>query len=305
MVTGDLVTRNMLIGEFGLIERFRKSIKTDSSVIKGSGDDCAVLAYDKDNYQLFTCDMIVEGQDFTLKDSLRLIGRKALAVSLSDIAACGGIPRYAVVSLGLPGNTTVSEADNITKGMFSLAREYKVNIVGGDISKAACLIIDVSMTGIVEKKNLVLRSGAKIGDIIFVTGALGGSIKGKHLKFTPRIKESRFLVQNFKVNAMIDVSDGLTQDLNHILEASKAGGLIYEDLVPVSKEAKDLEDALSAGEDFELLFTLPFKEAKKIIKLKPARFKPIGEIMDKRYGLKIISKKGEKKNLIPKGFRHF
>ncbi len=293
------------IGEFGLIERFRKSIKTDASVIKGSGDDCAVLAFDKDHYQLFTCDMIVEGQDFILKDNLRLIGRKALAISLSDIAACGGIPRYAVVSLALPSHTTVEAADNIAKGMFSLAKEYKVNIVGGDISKAACLIIDVAMTGIVEKKNLVLRSGAKIGDIVFVTGALGGSIRGKHLKFIPRVNEARYLVRNFKVNAMIDISDGLTQDLGHILESSKVGGLIYENLVPVSKESKNLEEALYAGEDFELLFTLPRKEARKIMKLKAVQFKPIGEIMDKRYGLKIISKNGREKKLIPSGFRHF
>ncbi len=293
------------IGEFGLIERFRKSIKTDSSVIKGSGDDCAVLAFDKDHYQLFTCDMIVEGQDFTRRDNLRLIGRKALAISLSDIAACGGIPRYAVVSLAMPSKTTVEAADNITKGMVSLAREYKVNIVGGDISKAAGLIIDVAMTGIVEKKNLVLRSGAKIGDIVFVSGDLGGSIRGKHLKFIPRVKEARYLVENFKINAMIDISDGLTQDLGHILESSKVGGVIYESLVPVSKEAKNLEDALCAGEDFELLFTVTRKEAKKIIKLKGAQFKPIGEIMDKRYGSKMIGKDGREKNLVPMGFRHF
>ncbi len=293
------------IGEFGLIERFRKLIKADFSVIKGSGDDCAVLAFDKDNCQLFTCDMIVEGQDFTPNDNFRLIGRKALAVSISDIAACGGIPRYAVVSLAMPANTTVYAVDNIMKGMVGLAQEYKVNIVGGDISRAPCLIIDVSMIGVVEKKYLVLRSGAKVGDIIFVTGSLGGSIKGKHLKFIPRIKESRYLVQNFKVNAMIDISDGLAQDLSHILKASKVGGLIYENLLPVSKEARNLEDVLSGGEDFELLFTLPLKEAKKIIKRNLQQFKAIGEIRDKQYGLKMIDKNGREKRLIPQGFRHF
>lgn len=288
-----------------MIKRFRKLIKTDASVIKGSGDDCAVMALDKGHYQLFTCDMIVEGQDFTAKDNLRLIGRKALAISLSDIAACGGIPRYAVVSLAMPSHTTVEAADNIAKGILSLAKEYKVNIVGGDISKAPCLIIDVAMIGIVEKKNLVLRSGAKIGDIVFVTGDLGGAILGKHLKFIPRINEARYLVRNFKVNAMIDISDGLTQDLGHILESSKVGGLIYENLVPVSRKAKNLGEALSSGEDFELLFTLTRKEARKIMKLRPSQFKPIGEIMDKCYGVKIISKNGREKNLIPSGFQHF
>lgn len=293
------------IGEFGLIERFRKLIKTDFSVIKASGDDCAVLAFDKDNWQLFTCDMIVEGQDFTANDNFRLIGRKALAVSISDIAACGGIPRYAVVSLAMPANTTVYAADNIMKGMVSIAGEYKVNIVGGDISRAPCLIIDVSMIGVVEKKHLVLRSGAKAGDIIFVTGSLGGSIKGKHLKFIPRIKEARYLVQNFKVNAMIDISDGLAQDLSHILKASKVGGRIYENLLPVSKEAKNRKDVLSGGEDFELLFTLPLKQAKKIITRNLKQFKPIGEIRDKQYGLKLIDKNNQEKDMPALGYRHF
>jgi len=113
------------------------------------------------------------------------------------------------------------------------------------------------------------------------------------------------LVGNFKVNAMIDISDGLTQDLGHILESSKVGGAIYESLVPVSEEAKNLEEALCAGEDFELLFTVTRKEAKKIMKLKSAQFKPIGEIMDKRYGLKMIDNNGRERKIIPRGFRHF
>lgn len=293
------------LGEFGLIERFRKAIRTDSSVIKGSGDDCAVLAFDRNKYQLFTCDMIVESVDFSSQDEPYLIGRKALAVSLSDIAACGGIPRHCLVSLGMPKNTTVGYIDKIIAGMLSLAKKYKVNIVGGDISRAPRLIIDVSMLGVVEKKYLALRSGAKAGDIIFVTGKLGGSIYGKHLKFTPRIKEARYLVRNFRINSMIDISDGLIQDLSHILQDSRVGGIIYEALLPVNRQAKSLEDALSAGEDFELLFTLSSRQAKKLSKKNPLQFKPIGEIMDKRYGLKLIGKNSKELNIALKGFRHF
>lgn len=293
------------LGEFGLIERFRKAIRTDSSVIKGSGDDCAVLAFDRTKYQLFTCDMIVESVDFSSQDEPYLIGRKALAVSLSDIAACGGIPRHCLVSLGMPKNTTVGYIDKIIAGMLSLAKKYKVNIVGGDISRAPRLIIDVSMLGVVEKKHLALRSGAKAGDIIFVTGKLGGSIYGKHLKFTPRIKEARYLVRNFRINSMIDISDGLIQDLSHILQDSRVGGIIYEALLPVNRQAKSLEDALSAGEDFELLFTLSSRQAKKLSKKNPLQFKPIGEIMDKRYGLKLIGKNSKELNIALKGFRHF
>lgn len=293
------------IGEFGLIERFRKSIKTDSSVLKGSGDDCAVLEFNKDYYQLFTCDMIVEGVDFIKKDNLFLVGRKALAVSISDIAACAGIPKHAVVSLGMPKDSTVAFADRIAKGLFTLAKEYKINIVGGDISRADSLTIDVSMLGLVEKNKLVLRGGAKIGDIIMVTGEIGGSYSGKHLKFIPRVKEARFLVENFKINSMIDISDGLIQDLGHILKQSNVGAVIYEVLIPVSKKEKSLSAALSRGEDFELLFTASRPEAKKILEKDPVNFKAIGEITAKKQGFKLIGRDNKQQTLIKKGYQHF
>jgi thiamine-monophosphate kinase len=293
------------LGEFGLIERFRKSIKTDASVIKGSGDDCAVIHFDQDKYLLFTCDMIVEGVDFLSDTKPELIGRKALAISISDIAACGGIPRYCLVSLGLPEKISVKTVDRIAAGIFNLAREFKVNIVGGDLSRANRLTIDISMLGFVEKKNLVLRSQAKEGDVIFVSGNLGGSISAKHLNFTPRLKEARFLVKNFKVNAMIDISDGLAQDLGHILEQSRVGAVVYQGLIPLSKKARNLEDALYTGEDFELLFSLSQDEAERLCAKRLNLFKPIGEITAKKYGLRLVDKRGREKTLQPKGFKHF
>ena len=293
------------IGEFGLIERFRKQIKTDTTVIKGSGDDCAVLKFNKDKYLLFTCDMLVEGVDFRPNEKPYLIGRKSVAVSISDIAACAGMPYYCLVSLGLPKKTSIDFADKLFKGMLDIAKKFKINIVGGDLSRAGKLVIDVSMLGIVEKKYLVLRNGAKVGDIIFVTGSLGGSIQGKHLKFTPRLKEARYLVKNFKVNSMIDISDGLAQDLGHILEQSKVGAIIYEDLIPRDKKARNLKEALYMGEDFELLFTLSPGEARKIYRKRLVNFRPIGEIVDKRYGFSMISKKGRVEVIIHKGYRHF
>ena len=287
-----------------MIERFKKVIRTDSSVIVSSGDDCAVLKFNKNNYQLFTCDMIVEGVDFTHQEDPYLIGRKAIAVSISDIAACAGIPRHAVVSIGLPKNTKVDYVDKLFKGALDLAKKYKINIVGGDISCAKQLILDVSMLGIVEKRNLVLRKGAKIGDVIFVSGPLGGSIKGMHLKFIPRVKEARYLVKNFKINSMIDISDGLAQDLGHILEQSRVGAVLFEGLIPKSKAARNLNDALFSGEDFELLFTVSFKEAVKIVKAS-RRFIPVGAIMERKYGLRLAEKKGSERELKAKGFRHF
>ena len=293
------------IGEFGLINRISKLIKTDTSVIKGIGDDCAVIKFDQHRYLLFTCDMLVEGVDFYPDEKPYLIGRKSLAISISDIAACAGLPRYCLISLGLPKKTSVEFIDQLLKGILGLAKKYKINVVGGDISRAKQLTLDVSILGIVEKKYLVLRSGAKIGDIIFVTARLGGSILGKHLKFTPRIKEARFLVENFKVNSMIDISDGLVQDLGHILKESNAGAIIYEDLIPRDKQARHLDDALYMGEDFELLFTMSHNEAKRLLMENPMRFKPIGEIVEKKYGLRLMDKKGNEKIVKPKGFRHF
>jgi thiamine-monophosphate kinase len=161
------------------------------------------------------------------------------------------------------------------------------------------------MLGTVEKKYLCTRDGARPGDIIFVTGDLGGSIRGKHLKFTPRLKEARFLVKNFKVNSMIDISDGLTQDLGHILRESRAGAIIYEDLIPISQDARSLEEALFMGEDFELLFTLSSVEAKKLLDKKLNRFRPIGEIVERKYGLRLIDKRNRERMVKPKGYRHF
>jgi thiamine-monophosphate kinase len=144
------------IGEFGLIERLGKYLKSDASVVKGIGDDCAVVKFTRKKFLLFTCDMLSEGVDFRSKDSAYLIGRKALAVSLSDIAACGGRPLYCLVALGVNKNTSVEKIDSVYKGIKDLAAKYSVNIVGGDISRLDKLTIDVSMLGEVEKNNLVL-----------------------------------------------------------------------------------------------------------------------------------------------------
>jgi len=293
------------LGEFGLIDRLRKATRLDSSVIKGIGDDCAVLKYDKAKFQLFTCDMLVEGVDFSSRAQPYLIGRKAIAVSISDIAACAGIPHYCLVSLGVPKNTSVEFIDKLYKGMVEIANKYKINICGGDLSRAQKLTIDVSMLGLVEKKNLVLRGGAKKGDIIFVTGRLGGSIYGKHFKFTPRIKEAQFLTKNYKINSMIDISDGLIQDLSQILKESRAGAVIYEELIPQSRAARNLSDALYSGEDFELLFTMPPQEAARLIRKKLKFIHLIGAIVKQGCGLILVDRKNKGETIQAKGFRHF
>ena len=298
------------IGEIGLIKRLAKKIRLDKTVVQGVGDDAAVVKWTKDKYLLYTCDMLIEDVHFKLKKAAPFqIGWKALARNISDIAAMGGVPRYAVVSIGLDPELPVSFFDGIYKGMERVAKRFKVNIVGGDMARSKKLVIDVSLIGEVEKKNLVLRSGAKRGDLILITGAVGGSIKGRQLNFIPRIDEARGLVKNFRINSMIDVSDGLALDLWRILDASNAGARIYKNLIPVSGRADSFEKAITDGEDFELLFTMSIDEARRFFKRAlPIMKTPvtlIGEITDERYGYKLVEEDGKVKTLAVRGYTHF
>lgn len=291
--------------ELNLITRISRKINTDSSVVCGIGDDSAVLKYTKDRYLLYTCDMLIEGADFTSRARPEQIGHKALASSLSDIAAMGGLPRYALVSLGLPKRDTQSFIDGFYDGLRKLARQFKVNVVGGDLSASDKIIVDVSVIGQVSKRNLTLRKGARTGDIIFVSGSLGGSIYGKHLSFIPRVSEANYLVSHYKVSAMMDISDGLSLDLYRLCQASGVGAAIYEDLIPVASEAKSFDEALHMGEDFELLFTMPVIQARRLIKSRRDIFKAIGEIRENKFGLKLITRDYQEKPLVPKGYQHF
>ena len=294
------------LGEFGLIDRLSKNIRPSSRVIKGIGDDAAVIKHTKNSYLLFSCDMLLEDRHFKRSSGGYLIGKKALSVNVSDIAAMGGVPEYCVVSLGVPGSLRAKYADDIYKGIKAVARKFKIDLVGGDTINSKKIIIDIAVLGKVEKKNLALRSGARAGDWIFITGSLGGSLKGRHLDFTPRLKEASFLVGNFKVNAMIDVSDGLLVDLGHILEESKKGAAVYERCVPVSRDAKDFDSAVRDGEDFELVFTVSKREGGRLIKKWPfkTRLSRIGEICGDR-GCYLVRKNGEKEKLRLVGYTHF
>ena len=296
-------------GEFNLIKRLTKGIKTDKSVVVGIGDDAAVLEYSKKEYLLLTCDMLVENVHFLRKTMPEDVGWKSVCCSISDIAAMGGEPKWLAVSIGLPKNLKLEYIDGIYKGIKKTALRFNVSIVGGDTVSSEKVVIDVAMIGSVKKKNLVLRSGAKLGDAIFVMGSLGNAVKtGKHLRFTPRLKESQVLVNNFKINSMMDISDGLSADLGHILEMSKAGAIIYEKYIPKARGAS-LESALSEGEDFELLFTVSKKEASRIMKIFPRMSKTrltfIGEIIKPAFGLVMIDKDKKLVQVKPKGFNHF
>ena len=298
------------IDEIKLIKRLSKNFHLDKTVIKGSGDDAAVLEWTKERYLLFTCDMTIEDVHFDLKKATPFqIGWKALSRNISDIGAMGGVPKYAVVSLGISPSLDISVADGICRGIKNIADKFGVNIVGGDMAKSEKIIIDISLIGQVEKKKLTLRSGARIGDFIFVTGALGCSIKRKHLNFMPRVKVARRILSNFKINSMIDISDGLTLDLNRVLEASSVGAYIYESALPLSEDADSVNDALYDGEDYELLFTMSDEEARRFIRTTLNKMKTpvtlIGKIVSKKEGCRIIRENGKEENLRIKGYLHF
>ncbi len=293
------------IGEFGLIERIAKKIRADKSVVCGIGDDTAVISYTRDKYLLFTTDMLIEGVHFSRKEAtFAQIGRKALAVNISDIAAMGGVPKYAVISAGIPKALCLRAIDDIMYGINTLAREYKINIVGGDTVRSNKIVLCVSLVGEVKKRNLVRRSGAKVGDLIFVSGALGNSRRLKQFNFIPRVKEAQAIIKKFKPRAMIDLSDGLVSDLQRIAKQSRVGAAIFKELIPLSRGAS-LQSALYEGEDFELLFTMSLKSARKFYKKGKFPITCIGKIVDKKEGLAIINKKARPRPLKQKGFRHF
>lgn len=293
------------IGEFGLIKKMAGSVRTGSFVVKGIGDDCAVLKFSSGEYLLATVDMLIEGEHFMRSQPPFYIGRKSLAVSISDIAAMGGYPVACLISVGLPKDLNFEFARKLFLGIKTLAKRYNVNIIGGDTNNSEKIIIDVACLGMVEKDNLVLRGGAKTGDALLVSGSLGGSIYGRHLKFEPRLKEGRFLTENFRINSMIDISDGILQDLGHILSQSRVGAVVYEKRIPKSKDAGSLDEALYMGEDYELLFSCAPKDAEKIVRQGKGKFRVIGEIVDKKNGLTMVRRNGLKEKIAARGFRHF
>jgi len=295
------------IGEFGLIDLFKKTAAKNSSLIKGIGDDTAVLKTCVGQDLLFTTDMLVESVHFSLMMGAKRIGRKALASSISDIAAMGGIPTAAVVSCGVPAKLPVDFAKQLFSGINTLAKQFDVALAGGDTVKSRRLVINVALLGTVKKGKAVTRCGAKVGDVIFVTGALGGSLKsGRHLNFVPRVKEAQFLAVRYKVSSMIDISDGLLADLGHILKESQVGAVLHAQDIPLNKGVR-LKSALNDGEDFELLFTLGAGEAKRLIRNRSVCFDfiPIGQIVERQKGLRIYKQDGTACTCTKKGYCHF
>ena len=332
------------LGEFGLIEHLSSKFNTYSKrVKKGIGDDCAVFSTLSNTSQLISTDALIESIHFDLKTiTPKQLGFKAVSVNISDIAAMGGTPYLAVISLGLPKTTSIKFIDKLYSGIKKSCDLYKIQLVGGDtIASPKHLFINICLLGEAAKNRVFYRKGARPGDQIFVTGNLGDSAMGlkllrsrnknfvskkhsdslvkKHLEPIPRIKEACLLAKsNIKVTSMIDLSDGLEQDLGHLCTTERIGATLYEKNLPFSealrnaclKKKHDPTDwVLQGGEDYELLFTITSGDVNKLNRLFTKTDTPIshiGEITNIPKKIQLKKKNGKTIFLkTTKGFDHF
>ena len=255
------------VGEDRLLGQLLPSLAVRRNVILGAGDDCAaVRSPGESKLLLLKTDCVVEKIHFGRKTDPVLVGWKAMMRPLSDFAAMSGIPQFALITITLAGVRSTSWIRRVYRGLNSAARRFDVSIVGGETSKTkGPSAISVSVAGFVEKDRCVSRRGGKSGDDLFVTGKLGGSRRGRHLRFLPRIEESRWLSKNFAIHAMIDLSDGLGSDLPRLARASNLGFEIDESKLPVNSGAK-ISNAISDGEDYELLFAISRRDRVRLEK---------------------------------------
>lgn len=266
--------------EDSLINSITEHLKQRSDVLVGPGDDCAIVELPSGDLQLLKTDCVVENVHFLAEESAERVGWKAIARVVSDIAAMGGTPQAFVVTLVLRPDTSLAWIQDLYKGMQACADSFQLSIVGGETSSSpagSSNVISVAGTGHVDKVNIVLRSTSNPDDIIFVTGCLGGSIAGKHLDFTPRLAEAQFLVNHCQPSAMMDLSDGLAKDLPRMARLSDVGYKIDPVRIPCSP-GSSTQQALSDGEDYELLFTVPPSVSAELIKLWPDHLTPITAI---------------------------
>lgn len=310
--------------------------------LKSIGDDCAVLPKDSKTDLVITTDLLIEDIDFKLEwTKPEFLGHKALAVSLSDIAAMGAKPVWSMLSIGIPEKIWKTDfVEKFYDGYFKLAKKFDVELIGGDVSKSpGKIVIDSIVAGETKKGKAVLRSTAKAGDLIFATGKLGGASSGlklleageiyekskyknlieRQLKPNPQTEIGQILGENNLATSMIDLSDGLSSDLFHVCESSKVGAKIYAEKIPVESGISDfkfqiskienqklkLTFALNGGEDFELLFTVNPKIFFQLEKhLENYKISRIGEITANAEIIELVT--GKKIEILqPKGFRHF
>lgn len=322
------------LGEFGLIERIGRTALKSRGVKLGIGDDAAWVKT-RSGSCLLTADLLIEGVHFELKwTSLFALGYKTLAVNMSDIAAMGGTPAYLLLSLGIPATLESEDVEEFYRGIRSLAIKSGVALVGGDTSVAKSLFISACLVGDAPYRP-VTRSGAQVGDDIYVTGTLGDSALGlkllkrkpaalkqpaarfllsRHHFPTARVEAGAILAREKLARAMIDISDGLIQDLGHICKASRIGAIVAEEKLPLSAAYRSLASrdgtghALTGGEDYELLFCARRRDRSRIERLQGhfnARVTRIGTCVRARDGMTVLNRMGQRFAFHGTGHDHF
>jgi len=244
------------LGEDIVVGRLIKLLHVDNRVKLRAGDDCAVVK-NADKLQLLKSDCVIEGVHFLLDADPKDVGWKALCRSISDVAAMGGKPLDALITVALPGELEFNWVKQLYIGLRRAACKFGVNLVGGETAKSpGPIFISVSLTGSVVGRKYVTRAGGKEGDWLFVTGRLGGAFNGRHLRFCPRVEHARWLIEGYPIHAMMDLSDGLASDLPRMAAAGGLGFDIDLGSIPCTPSFH-LENALYDGEDYELLFAVP------------------------------------------------
>jgi thiamine-monophosphate kinase len=284
----------------------------------GPGDDAAILRWGQNAQCMLTVDMLTEGIDFELsKVAAARVGRKALAVSLSDLAAMAARPLGALVALALPRDGALALAQQLYEGLIPLAEQYQLAIAGGDTNTwDGPLVISTTLVGEVTPSGPLLRGGAQPGDSIVVTGRFGGSLLGHQFDFEPRVQESLWLKSRYPLHAGIDVSDGLSLDLWRLAEESGCGAELDVRKIPLASAAFErarqlndgstaLDHALGDGEDFELILAVPPQAAGEMVDQRPLEcgLTRIGRFVAER-GLWQIDESGARSALTPRGFEH-
>jgi len=328
------------VGEFGLIDLIKgDTIFNPKEVVVGIGDDTAVLKHPADKWLLATTDMMIENVHFILRpDNAEQIGYRAMAANVSDIAAMGGRPTHAMISIGVRPEMEVSLVERIYKGLKACSKRYGANIVGGDtVSSPENLVINVALLGSVESGKCLMRSGARPGDLVLVTGYLGDSSAGldlllgeykvseeikkylldRHYYPSPRVNEVAVAKKSGLITAADDISDGLGSEIHEISSASGVGAVIWFDALPVTKAAieitkwtkKDLtEYALFGGEDFEIVMTVDPADAESVAKAieieTGTKATIVGEIVEKSHGI-MLFRDNKLQELHKRGYNHF
>lgn len=248
-----------------LLQKILRGLAGNRDLVVGPGDDCAVVREGKQRILLKT-DCVVEDVHFLRRHEPDRVGWKAICRPLSDIAAMGGVPGFALVTIFSPPDVEEVYWEEFYRGIGRAARKFQVTVAGGEISRQPRgIAVSVALTGTMDGARPVLRSGGRPGDLLFVTGRLGGTMDGHHLDFTPRLAEGRWLACHFRPHAMMDLSDGLGSDLPRLARASGCGFEVDLPGLPTRKGA-GMDHALTDGEDYELLLAVPARRAAKLLR---------------------------------------